>query len=308
VATPRVSEVLLDLADAADAYAVAVQDATTGPEILGTEGSSEIKAEKCLKWRHEKEPVRASHSAIRMGHFFVLDSYRSLARLTVAEKPSVYGPFVLARSLLDGAGWAYWLAQSGIGPDKRVQRGIALRIAEGNDQNVPSRSEFQEVRSQIKKDRENASEFCTHHGWAFHPGGRRQPPLLVGTESVPTRRRLIDEVLGVDKDEIDKGLGATLWWFLSGFSHGGLGGLLYAIEKNPDTDPTQGSGLIYVRADTFVWLLVACGRATIAITRRRMELLGDSTVSTQEREGELESQFVRYLSAVRQGQRPKGRT
>jgi hypothetical protein len=97
VTPPRVSEVLADLADAADAYAVAVQDATTGPEILDTEGSSEIKAETRLKWRHEKEPVRAAHSAIRMGHFFVLDSYRSLARLAIIEKPWLTG---------HGAPWA----------------------------------------------------------------------------------------------------------------------------------------------------------------------------------------------------------
>ena len=114
---PRVSDVLQDLVAAVDAYAIEVQAATTGPEILSTEGASEIGEEVRLLWRDQTEPVRAAHSAIRMGHFFVLDTYRSLARLTITEAPSVYGPFVLARSLLDAAGWTYWLgASSGASP------------------------------------------------------------------------------------------------------------------------------------------------------------------------------------------------
>jgi hypothetical protein len=77
-----------------------------------------------------------------------------------------------------------------------------------------------------------------------------------------------------------------LWWVLSGFTHGGLSGLLHAVERNPDSDPTKGSGLIYVRADSFVWLLVACGRAAIATTARRIETLWRSgRFYSREREG-----------------------
>jgi hypothetical protein len=303
---PRVSDVLQDLVAAVDAYAIEVQAATTGPEILSTEGASEIGEEVRLLWRDQTEPVRAAHSAIRMGHFFVLDTYRSLARLTITEAPSVYGPFVLARSLLDAAGWTYWLAEPAIGADRRVQRSIALRVAEGNEQVVPKRIELKPVSDRIEQDRKDAESFCRHHGWSFQPGGRRQPPLRVGAESVPTRRRLIDEMLGVGLADIEKGLGSTLWWFLSGFTHGGLSGLLHAVERNPDSDPTKGSGLIYVRADSFVWLLVASGRAAIATTARRIELFGDPAASIRERQRTLEAQFARYLAAVAGRRLPSG--
>jgi hypothetical protein len=51
-------------------------------------------------------------------------------------------------------------------------------------------------------------------------------------------------VVEVNAAEIEDGLGATLWWFLSGFTHGGLSGLLHAVESNPDDDPSTGLAAI----------------------------------------------------------------
>lgn len=298
--SPRVSEVLKDFVDAVDDYAVSAQEATGDPLMLGTEASAEVGTEGRLAWRSQTEPVLGAHSTIRMGHFFVLDAYRSLARLTIAERPTVYGPFVLARSLLDAAAWVYWLSEPGIGADNRVQRNLALRIAELHEQVVPNRPELRSTRGQARRERRELEQFCRHHGWGIQNANRNQP-LRVGSQSLPGRRSLIDRLFRNEEQvEISAGLGATLWWFLSGFAHAGMDGLMHVVERNPSTDPTEGSGLIYVRADSFVWLLVATGRATIATTRRRMALFGEPDKSLVEKQATLERQFNRYLAGNHQ--------
>jgi hypothetical protein len=108
--------VLHDLANAAEAYAIAVQAHDVGL-MLGTEASGERGHEGRLLTDRSPAPVAVAYSAIRLGHFFILDCYRTLARLTILEPPSVNGPYIIGRSLLDAAGSVYWLSEPGIGAE-----------------------------------------------------------------------------------------------------------------------------------------------------------------------------------------------
>ena len=299
---PPVSEVLKELADAADAYAIAVQ-AYDGGLMLGTEASGERGQEGRLLTESSPGPVAVAHSAIRLGHFYILDCYRTLARLTVLELPSVYGPFIIGRSLLDTAGGVNWLAESGIGAERRAQRALVRNLAEGNQQSIPARPEFQPVRDRIRHDREEAESLCGAHGWYYRPGNRRQSPK-VGDEALPTARRLIGALLDQDLNEIERDLGATLWWWLCGFTHGSLDALLHTLDRNATNDPSQPSGVINVRADSFVWLLVACGRAVIAVTGRRQHLFGESDPGIIDKTQALQAEFARYVTAVAAGRLP----
>ena len=300
---PRVSEVIKDLADAAEAYAIAVQ-AFEGGLMLGTEASGERGQEGRLITAGIPSPVAAAHSAIRLEHFYILDCYRTLARLTVLEPPSVNGPYVIARSLLDSAGRAHWLAQPGIGVERRVQRDLVRQLSEGNQQAVPDRPELREVRDRIRNERAAIRIFCERYGWTYQRGGRRGESPKVGDESIPSPKTLIGRLFDQDVEEIERGLGATLWWWLCGFTHGGLDALLHTLERNPSGDPTKPTAMIMVRGDAFTWLLVVCGRATIAVTDRRRHFFGEDDDVITARSKELQAQFTRYLEAVSAGRFP----
>ena len=300
---PRVSEVIKDLADAAEAYAIAVQ-AFEGGLILGTEASGERGEEGRLIADGLPSPVAVAHSAIRLEHFYVLDCYRTLARLTMLEPPSANGPFIIARSLLDSAGRAHWLAEPGIGVDRRVQRDLVRQLSEGNQQAVPDRPELREVRDRIRNERAAIRSFCERHGWTYQRGGRRGESPKVGDEAIPSPKTLIGLLLERDVQEIERGLGAILWWWLCGFTHGGLDSLLHTLQRDPSDDPTKPTGMIMVRGDTFTWLLVVCGRATIAVTERRRHLFGEDDDLITARTEALQAQFIRYLQAVSAGRLP----
>ena len=302
MAEVRGSEIVRPLAEAVDAYALAVQRSDPGL-LLGTEATGEIAAEKGLHWHDETEPVATTHSTIRVGHFFVLDAYRSVAKLVTVEEPSVWGPFVVARSLLDAAGWVYWLSEPEIGVERRIQRRLALSVAEANAQRIPERPEFKEARDRLKKITSGTQAFCKFHGWEFRPRTDKLA-LRVGSESIPKPSRRIDQVVGIRSPEEKDGLGATLWWYLSSFTHGGMDGLLQAVERNPDPDPSTPSGNIMVRYDQFVWLLDACSRATIHVTQRRFDLMGGSTPEIEGLRDELKAQLAEHLRAVGEHRMP----
>jgi hypothetical protein len=170
--------------------------------------------------------VAGAHSAIRLGRFFVLDCHRTLARLTVLEPPSVYGPFIIARSLLEAAGWVYWLSESGIGADHRVQRALVRRLAEGNQQAIPARAQLQSAKDRVQQDREEAESLALARGWSYRAGNRGRSPN-VGDETFPGTRSLIGALFDRGLQQIERGLGATLWWWLCGFSHAGLDAMLH---------------------------------------------------------------------------------
>jgi len=142
---------------------------------------------------------------------------------------------------------------------------MALQVAEADSQVIPKREELEPARDRLKRIKSDAEGFCLHHEWRFRAKTGKQS-LLVGEDPLPGRSSLIDRVVGVEASELRRGLGATLWWNLSNFAPGGMDGLLQAVERNRDPDPSTPSGNIMVRYDPFVWLLDACGRATLNVT------------------------------------------
>jgi hypothetical protein len=220
-----------------------------------------------------------------------------MAKLVIAEPPSVWGPFNIGRSLLDAAGWVYWLSEPEIGAVRRVQRRLALSVSEANAQRIPDRFEFREARDRLAKISSDAQSFCKFHGWEFRPRTQKLA-LRVGSESIPKPSKRIDQVVGITSSDEEDGLGATLWWYLSSFTHGAMDGLLQAVVRNPDPDPATPSGSFVIRYDQFVWLLDACGRAAMEVTKRRFDLMGGSTPQIEALRAELQAQLAAQLRAV----------
>jgi hypothetical protein len=146
---PELPDVLRDYEQAIVAFCSEVIE-TSGRSagvVLGTPASSEIVEDPALSFGWNVEPVRTAHSLIRLGHIFVLDQLRTLARLTTMTPPALYGPYVLGRSILEASAVAFWLADPTIGPIRRVQRRLVSDLIEAREQRIPNRAEFREKRA-----------------------------------------------------------------------------------------------------------------------------------------------------------------
>ena len=268
--------------------------------LLGTVASSEIGEDPRLAHPRDPEPVKAAHSLIRLGHHFVVEQLRTLARLPTLDPPSVFAPYVVTRSLLDTAGVAYWLAEPGLGADRRVKRRLLVQVLEAREQRVPDRDEFAEKIAELKGVPERVREFCAAQGWTFTNGDRPR----IDEEERPRRPVLMGEVVDTDKDTVATGLGATLWWFLSGYTHGGFDALISVLEMNPGSDPTTPNAVIVVNGVRLVWMIVATARAARRLTERRTALFADMSADVESTGHDLDAQLLRYLEAAKAGRMP----
>ena len=301
---PELHEVLSALHDAILVFCDTVRASSSNSTglILGTASSAEIVSEPVLRFGWNAEPVRTAHSLVRLGHFFVIDQLRTLARLATMNPPAVYAPYVVTRSLLDTAGITYWLAEPHIGPEKRVQRRLVSDLLEAAAQRIPDRPELAAKVDEVRNVPFRIEEFCTHHSWQF---GNGQPPI-VGSETRPNRPQLIGAVIDSDPTAVANGLGGTLWWFLSGHTHGSADALISLVTASNDTDPTRPNALLVVDAVKLVWLLVAAGKAARRVTDRRQALFGDMDTKIESLGIALDRQLLRYLEAAQTGQLPSG--
>jgi hypothetical protein len=305
VRVPEVFEVLGDLEAAVVAFcdAFVVSSSAASSFILGTPASGEISKEPALRYGWNFEPVRTAHTFVRLGNFFVVDQLRTLARLMTMSPPAVYGPFVVTRSLLDAAGVAYWLAEPGIGADRRIQRRLVVDLFDASEQRIPDRKELAVKAAEVKAIPARIEAFCVHHGWKFRAG-----PVLVGSEQRPSRPKLIGAAVDPDASALATGLGATLWWFLSGHTHGGSDALLSVVEPAAGADPAAPNAVVVVDGVKLVWMVVAASRAARRLTERRAALFGDMAPDVESAGKDLDGQLLRYLEAAQSGRLPAGYT
>jgi hypothetical protein len=300
---PRtLAEAFRDLEVAVRAFCSAVLESSSASAgvLLATPASSEIQEEARLVTEMEPVPVKAGHTFIRLGHLFVIDQLRALARLPALEPPALFAPFVIARSVLDTAGAAYWLAEPGISTDQRVQRRLVTNVLQARVQQVPQREEFADKLAELKSVPEHVRQYCSTQGWTFDS---KDPPRIEEQER-PSQRVLLGEVVDPDRDNLRTGLGATLWWFLSGYTHGSFDALISVLEVNPDSDPATPNAMIMVDGARLVWLVFVAARAARRLTERRAALFGDMAPDVESTGHELEIQLLRYLEAAKEGRWP----
>jgi hypothetical protein len=296
------AEAFRDLEAAVAAFCEAVRKSsnTSVGVVLGTPASTEIQPEPSLGSDDDPEPVKGAHTRVKLGHLFVNDQLATLARLPLLELPSVFGPYVIARSLLDTAGATYWLAEPDIGAERRVQRRLITQLLEARTQQVPGREEFSDKAAELKAVPPRVGEFCSAQGWRFENGDVPR----IEEEQRPSHRVLLGEVVDNDRDNLSAGLGATLWWFLSGYTHGSLDALVSVLERNPESGPTSANAVIVVNGVRLVWLIFATARAARRLTERRGALFGEMASDVEETGHELDVQLLRYLEAAKEGRLP----
>lgn len=303
LSVPDLPAVLRDLESAIVAYCNEVLDASSRSVgvVLGTPAASEVVQDPQLRFDWNIEPVRTAHTLVRLGHLFVVDQLRTLVRVTTLAPPALYGPFVVGRSILDAAGVTLWLGEPTIGAIGRVQRRLVTDLIEAREQRVPNRPEFQAKRAELREIPDRIEVFCAHHCWAISRG--RSPSI--GSVSRPSRPEMIGAVVDTDLTALSHGLGATLWWFLSGHTHSTSDALISVVERRDGpADPTKPNALLVVDGTRLVWLLVACSKAARRLTAQRHALLGDMSDRVEPLGVALDQQLLRYLEAVQKGGLP----
>jgi hypothetical protein len=290
-----VADAIEDLSLATGAYARAVIATTAGGTLtLRTPAAREIAEEHLLRHGGYTEPIGSTHTSIHLGTFFVADQLFSLARLLAMEPPAIYAPFVVTRSLLDAASWVYWLAEPSIRPAERLKRRLVLDVLEAGEQHPPDRPEFAQTRARLKRVPADVQEFCRHHGWRANLGKGAE----IDGERRPSRAQLIGAVVDRLGSDPARGLGAMMWWKLSGSTHGALEGVMDTIEEADDLDPSQGNAWVVSDGKMLIWLTHVAAEATCRVAARHAALFGDVDDGLEQASLELSHQRVRYVEAA----------
>ncbi|WP_300604282.1 hypothetical protein [Trebonia sp.] len=101
-----------------------VWEPVTGSEAAAELSSTEMRNDGS-PWGNR--PLRTAYAAANLMMLGVVDDLKSLERLLVDPVP-VIGPTVLARSAIEIASGAWWLAEPGIGARRRVCRELVLSL------------------------------------------------------------------------------------------------------------------------------------------------------------------------------------
>jgi hypothetical protein len=148
------------------------------------------------------------------------------------EPMPLYGPIVLARSVMDNSARAWWLLDPEIGPKDRAGRGLVHRfnsLAEASEVArvvAPGETKLQERTEEVARSAE-AQGFTVHKQ-------RRSGRLefkVVGYPR-PSTTRLITDMKG--------DLGRVMWKYFSGATHG----TTYALMQNLEFGITEDKGHI----------------------------------------------------------------
>ena len=264
--------------------------AGTGGTLANSPAMSEIAHEPQIIGEDFDEPVHAAHSNASILRFASTDSVRQFARLFDSQPIPVYSHLAVARSGLECAALSFWLIDRRIDVKTRVQRYQLIRLHNAKQM---QQSPIPEYGEQGKRLRTKVREQCSTRSWQVIANEKN---IEVEHQRVPGSGKLIKELIAQGGNMPDLGLGATIWWFQSGVTHGATYALTESMEiSNPDnTSPfvtNQVSILTNSRSVLLQAVVLGFGFQTLIDEHRHM--FGWSSE-------EWDSQSQVFTSAVKQ--------
>jgi hypothetical protein len=197
---------------------------------------SDLASESKLADDQWPEPVLLVHSQISFATFALLDHLRSFGRLFADEPVPVYSHFVIARAALDVGGIAWWLLDSSIDVEARVVRGQVVRLVAARELRRAPRSLVAAHQRGEAREAE-IREGARRRGWTVS-GRNARGPVRLRDQEHPKPRSAIRAVLG-HEDHPTLTVGDTLWWLLSGHTHGGMHALMQSMTIEPTNSPLE---------------------------------------------------------------------
>lgn len=286
-------DVLLRLADAAQRLG------GVGLPSAESRAMVEIAAEAALLNDHLAEPIHAAHSVSGILAFAATDHLRNYARLFESQPVPVYSHLVLARACLDACRVAFWLSEPEIGPMRRAQRYVVLRLDNAKQQ---KRSPLDEPRAKAKQIIEEVRLGVATARWPLqaHLNDAKSP--RVGYEELPPAKKGIAAVLREMPVEAEgAGLGPVLWWYLSGITHSASYGLMQAVEAGEKNDALKPHlGAIFTDARSVILMGWAIASAYRNMTEARRALFGWQSAEWDDATEAQRENFGRFKALLRQ--------
>jgi hypothetical protein len=191
---------------------------------------AELAAEQRVALDDLPEVVRAAHTYAGLLRFASTDFVRQFVRLFATQPVPVYAHLPVARAGLEAAATSAWLTEFSIGPERRVQRFLILRVQNALEMRRGPIPEFKQMgRDLIERTRLQ----CDKRGWTHDLARKRV--LSIADESLPSTKSLIRALFARGRAAPETGrIGETSWWYLSGVSHSTLYALTESIDWQAD--------------------------------------------------------------------------
>lgn len=215
------------------------------------------------------EPV---HQAFNLAHLLVLgaeDSASAACRLLSDEPTPVFAHMVLARSVLEHAGRAWWLFEPRIGVRRRIARGFNERL------NSLVQQEFLPLRPADKAKARNRRGriFAEAERLGFKKVAERKKPAWLEEER-PSSTKVIRQLLAGGDDPT---LGGAVYGYFSAVVHGTTFGLSQSVDIDAPGGPeTPGVtwGAVYTSSRDVCTVLTAMILALSHTYKTRSAVLG----------------------------------
>ena len=283
--------VLCELADAGQALGAA------GLPDAGSIAMDELAAEAVLENDDITEPIHGAHSISGLVAFAATDHLRNYARLFESQPVPVYSHLVLARACLDACSLARWISEPGIGPTRRAQRYLVLRLHNAKQQ---KRSPLVAPKVKAGSIVEEVRRGVAAAGWPLQANMNNGKSPLIGAEEIPKTKVGIESVLGVMPEEAEQiGLGPVLWWYLSGVMHAASYGLMQAVEPQGRSSPVGPElGAIYTDGRSVILMGWAVAAAYVNMTSSRRQLFGWTSSEWTEAIDAQGANFTRFKALL----------
>jgi hypothetical protein len=258
-------DVMIELADASLELGGSV-----GLPAAESLGMAELAEEHRFSNERWSEPVRASHTTASILCLAAGDHLRSFGRLFLSQPVPVYSHLVLARACLDACGVGYWLSETGIGLETRIQRFLVHRMADALD---VKRSPIPAVKAKGRAALDEVVQRSNLLGW----GATKSKPR-VGDVTQVSPKRLIRTVLDDDRTFGADQLGSSeiLWWYLSGATHSAVWALMQSIDSSTGETSASGDPLaaVLTNGESVRLIALTIARAFAAVTEEHAALMG----------------------------------
>lgn len=221
-----------------------------------------------------EESVHAAHSNAAILRFAATDHLRQFAKMFSSAPVPVYAHLCVARSCLETAALSHWLCSPDVDADVRVQKYFLARLHNAAQlERGPQATTKQSGKDLRKKVRVEGSAL----GWRIIANDKT---VSVDGLQIPATGDIIADLLS-EGDERLKTLGKTMWWFLSGVSHGTAYALLQSMElANPGASILEPARVSIFTSSTSVTLQgIVLGRAYRSLINRHAKFFGWSNTA-----------------------------
>lgn len=282
-----------DLQRLCDAYSAAT---TPGPRLPAADAPAMAEIARQLTFMNAAwpQPVDNTHSTASVITFAGVDHLRSFARLIRNQPTPVFAHLLVARAGLLAFAAAAWLCEPGLDVATRVKRYLVLELEDA--QNL-KRYGLQQMKNAGKARVQAVRDGAAHRGWEVVCNRQTR---MVDQETYPATANAIAMAIGPHSPPAEREIGAVVWSYLSGISHGYTFALMQSARTidTPSAVPGLTNAAFGVNSDSVNVMAFAIAAAAITACERHLLLMGWVTPEWEAAVAAVAARFARFAQAA----------